>query len=406
VRNSLKNSVSAQDRVISLGAGLPVIPERLLLAHARGEVLFICGAGISRPAGLPDFRQLVLDVYAKLDTPVHEVMAALPSGVCNQWQVDFKSLNDPQAAEVKRFILGDYDVVLGMFERRLDGETRKDSQVRRAVAEQLRTGARRPAAIHRALMNLADRGGVRTIVTTNFDLLLEAAAQRLRSPVETYSLSSIPRPTRQSEFSGVFHIHGALDKKQSRISDLVLSDQDFGEFYLRRRVVPDFIYDAARLYCLVLVGYSGNDPPMRYLLNAVAADGKRFDDLKERFTFFGTSAPDPIALEDWKGRGITPIHYDSDGGHDTLRATLERWATLFAVKGKKEIVDSELRRIVKRTRASAEESDRDLFDHFFRRSNASERVQLSSLVSSAKADIEWLDAIMRICTESERGRTQ
>ena len=51
-----------------MGEKLPLIPERLLLAHARGEVLFICGAGISRPANLPDFRQLVLDVYGKLDT--------------------------------------------------------------------------------------------------------------------------------------------------------------------------------------------------------------------------------------------------------------------------------------------------------------------------------------------------
>ena len=111
-----------------------------------------------------------------------------------------------------------------------------------------------------------------------------------------------------------------LDKSPERASELVLSDQDFGEFYLRRRVVPDFIYDAARLYHLVLVGYSANDPPMRYLLNAVAADGKRFDDLKERFTFFGTSTPDPVALADWNGRGITPIHYDSANGHDNLRA--------------------------------------------------------------------------------------
>ena len=42
--------------------------------------------------------------------------------------------------------------------------------------------------------------------------------------------------------------------------------------YYRYGYVPDFIYDAARLFHLVLVGYSANDPPMRYLLNAVAAD--------------------------------------------------------------------------------------------------------------------------------------
>ena len=111
--------------------------------------------------------------------------------------------------------------------------------------------------------------------------------------------------------SGVMHIHGALDPNPERNSELVLSNQDFGEFYLRRRVVPDFIYDAARLFHLVLVGYSANDPPRRYLFNAVAADGTRFDYLKERFTFFGTDGVDPVALEDWKARGITPINYES-----------------------------------------------------------------------------------------------
>jgi hypothetical protein len=389
-----------------LGLGLSAIPERLLLAHARGEVLFICGAGISGPAGLPDFRQLVIDVYAKLDTSTHSVLTGLPPGACNHWQANCAGLTDRQTAEVKRFILGDYDVVLGMLERRLDNQTRGDSQVRRTVATILRSGAASPASIHKALIALADRGGAKTIVTTNFDLLLQVAARRLRSSVETYSLGSIPRPSRHSEFSGVLHIHGALDKSPARISELVLSDQDFGEFYLRRRVVPDFVYDAARLYHLVLVGYSANDPPVRYLLNAVAADGNRFDDLKERFTFFGTNSPDAVALADWNGRGITPIHYDSglDNKHSALRATLERWAALSAINGKKQIVDAELRRIVKISRSAAKESDRDLFDHFFRRSNASERVRLSVLVSDAKAEIGWLDAIVKVCTEAERGR--
>jgi len=397
-------NTAIEDRVIQLGPGLSAIPERLLLAHARGEVLFICGAGISRPAGLPDFRQLVLDVYAILDTSMHSVLTGLPRGACSQWQANCSSLTDQQTAEVKRFILGDYDVVLGMLERRLDDQTRGDSQVRRTVVSILRSGTASPAPIHKALIALADRGGAKTIVTTNFDLLLQVAAQRLRSPVETYSLGSMPRPSRHSEFSGVLHIHGALDKSPTKTSELVLSDQDFGEFYLRRRVVPDFIYDAARLYHLVLVGYSANDPPMRYLLNAVAADGKRFDDLKERFTFFGTDFPDAVALADWNGRGITPIHYDAGNGHAALRATLERWAALSAINGKQDVVDAELRRIVKMARSASKESDRDLFDHFFRRSNASERVRLSALISGAKAEIGWLDAVIKVNAEVKRER--
>lgn len=129
-----------QDRDISLGSGLAAIPERLLLAHARGEVLFICGAGVSRPAGLPDFRELVLDVYGVLDTAVHAILTDLPQVACNQWKANLSTLNDPQRAEVKRFILGDYDVVLGMLERCLDNQTRGDSRVRRVIAERLRAG--------------------------------------------------------------------------------------------------------------------------------------------------------------------------------------------------------------------------------------------------------------------------
>lgn len=385
--------------MISLGKDLADIPERLLLAHARGEVLFVCGAGISKPAGLPDFRELVVDVYKVLDSSVHTVLDKLPRGTCNLWEADVSTLNNPQRAEVKRFIVGDYDVVLGMLERRLDDQTSGDCRVRRTVAERLRRGGSQPAAIHRALVRLADRGGARTIVTTNFDLLLERAGRHRGSSIQSYSLGAIPRPTRKSDFAGVLHIHGMLDPNPNRISELILSDQDFGEYYLRRRVVPDFIYDAARLFNLVLVGYSANDPPMRYLLNAVAADGTRFDDLKERFAFFGTSVPDPVALEDWKARGITPIHYDDQHDHVALRETLVRWAELSADNGSNRRVDAEVRRIVNAPRAAASDPDRDLFDHFIRRSNPSERVRLSALASKTGADLGWLDAIIEIGAE-------
>ncbi|MEP9386927.1 SIR2 family protein [Mesorhizobium sp. KR9-304] len=400
----MRVDVSANDREISLGEGLAAIPERLMLAHARGEVLFICGAGISKPAGLPDFRELVLDVYAILDTSVHAVLKSIPRGVCNLWQPNHTGLTERHIAEVKRFVIGDYDVVLGMLERRLDSQTRGDSKVRNQVSVLLRGSGNSPSPIHRALIRLADRGGATTIVTTNFDLLLERAVKKLHPAIETYALGSIPRPTRQTEFAGVMHIHGALDRNPSRVSELVLSDQDFGEFYLRRRVVPDFIYDAARLFHLVLVGYSANDPPMRYLLNAVAADGTRFEDLKERFTFFGTDPVDRVALEDWKARGITPIHYNSRNGHSSLLKTLQRWARLSAINGQKSAIDAEVHRIVRNSRAAAPEEDRDLFDHIFRRSNASERSRLSTLASAAKADLGWLNAIVKIGSERERGR--
>jgi NAD-dependent SIR2 family protein deacetylase len=375
---------------------VPVVPERLLLAHARGQVLFIAGAGVSMPAGLPDFRKLVIDVYAKLDTSVHSVVTGSEDNEIG----DLTGLTSQQIAEVRRFKRRDYDVVLGMLERRIDDKPSGTSRVRATVSEILRAAGTKPAAIHRALMRLADRGGTSTIVTTNFDLLLQNCASGA-SKLQTYSLGGIPRPGRGGEFSGILHIHGSLDRNSKRASDLVFTDQDFGEFYMRRRTVPDFIYDAARLFHLVLVGYSADDPPMRYLLNAIAADGVRFDDLKERFTFVGVETPDPVLVEDWKGRGITPIAYDSKNYHQALLDLLERWAELSAVNGKPGKVDAEVKRIVKNPRSAADECDRDLFDHLVRRGSTSERIKLSSLASKAGADTGWLDAIADIALERD-----
>ena len=401
IGRSVRNSATS-DRVIPLGSGLAAIPERLLLAHARGEVLFIAGAGISQPARLPDFRGLVLKVYSQLDAAVHGIISGIPRNAHNKWSTDLSGLTDQQAAEVNRFINGDYDVVLGMLERRMDLQSHGKSLVRQAVASELRAPEVKPAPIHRALMRLADRGGAVTIVTTNFELLLEDAAKRSRPAVQTYALGGIPKPGNSNDFAGVLHIHGALDRDPARISDLILTDQDFGEFYLRRRVVSDFIYDAARLFNLVLIGYSANDPPMRYLLNAVAADGTRFSDLKERFTFVGTSTPDPVSMEDWKGRGITPIPYDAANGHSALLQSLERWAALSAINGKRSHIDAEVKRILRKSRNDATDAERDLFDHFIRRSDANERVRLSDLASKQRADLSWLDAIVDISTENVR----
>ncbi len=390
--------------MITLGPGLAAIPEELLLAHARGRVLFIAGAGVSLPAGLPDFRDLVLKVYERLDTAVHGVMSSISPDPDDHSKPDLAGLNAQQAAEVGRFVARDYDVVLGMLERRIDVEPDDKSQVRKTVADVLCVPELKPAPIHRALMKLADQGGRVAIVTTNFDLLLKDAAKKLRPTVQTYALGGIPRPSSRRDFAGVLHIHGALDRNRARTSELILTDQDFGEFYLRRRVVPDFIYDAARLFHLVLVGYSANDPPMRYLLNAVAADGTRFQDLKERFAFVGADIRDPVELEDWRGRGITPIPYDAKDRHSQLRDTLKRWAALSAHNGKQDLVNREIKRIVRTKRSVASSADRDLFDHFIRRANSEERAGLSKSAIEKKADLSWLDAIVSIATEHDRER--
>ena len=59
----------------------PDIPERLLQAHEDGRVVFFCGAGVSYPARLPGFAELVKKAYKNLAvTPNAVQQAAIKAG--------------------------------------------------------------------------------------------------------------------------------------------------------------------------------------------------------------------------------------------------------------------------------------------------------------------------------------
>jgi hypothetical protein len=404
---SLKRSPSG-DHTVQLAPGMPHLPERLLLAHAEGRVLIIAGAGVSMqsPACLPDFGSLVRRVFAHLDKAIGANLAASRDDANAPEQTrSLPPLDAEQAAMLHRVISKEYDVALGMLERRMDSDQAKESTVRRAVAEILRE-ATTHSPIHTSLVRLANRGGAATIATTNFDLLLESAASALRKPLPLYSLQGIPRPSLRPEFSGVLHLHGALDPDPRRHPDLVLTDRDFGEHYLRRRAIPDFIYDVARIFHIVLVGYSLADPPMRYLLNAVAADGQRFSDLKERFAFVGMNTSSDHATEvrrqmelaTWKGRGITPIPYDKSEGHQALSKVLENWAE-YSPHGKSGRTVKEARRILSLPRAAASESSAALFGHLFRRSSDEMQARMANNARDLRADPAWLDGMIEVVRE-------
>lgn len=388
------------ERWISLGDSAFSVPERLLLAHARGEVIFVTGAGSSRPANLPDFKWLVRCVYERIEESMLSELDSIIYGRNTTWRESVKFMPN-QKAEFGRFSQGEYDVVLGMLERRMD-EAGADAEsiVRKTVADVIAEAGSEPADMHRALMRLSDRGEATTILTTNYDLLLEKAASRFKRKVASHCIGAIPRPSHAPHFSGILHIHGALSGRSTAAGELILTDRDFGEFYLRRRVIPDLIYDATRLFNLVLVGYSANDAPMRYLLNAVAADNSRFRDVQERFIFvpFG-KAPDETVLADWRGRGLTPIPYRDADAHSALTIGLKRWAIISAINGDVAQIEKIVRNTVRRARRAVADHQRDLIDHLYRRSNANERSRLVTLCREAKAEPAWLDAFNIIARE-------
>ncbi len=261
---------------VYLGPGLPTLPEDLLLARDRGDVLFIVGAGASYPApsSLPDFAGLVGDIYRLVDPAMSLALGAVRTAGGPTWD-EVPLLTHQQRTELKFFCQKEYDVVLGMLERRIDGDASRQSTVRRAALQSLAATVQ-TNRIHDALVHLGQRFGQTLLATTNFDRLLTEAAKKLRYSHDTFALGEIPNPSRSLDFNGILHIHGKLPWRRDNASALILTDQDFGDFYLRRHSITSFLYDAARIFHLVLVGYSANDSPVRYLLNAIAGDERHF----------------------------------------------------------------------------------------------------------------------------------
>jgi len=391
------------DRNICLGDGLSSIPIGLLRAQSEGKVLFIVGAGVSKLSGLPLFRGLVQRVYKKLDPAVYEAIKEIAHKRTFDKE-DYTLLQPSQLAEVKAFCEDEFDLTLGLLERRMYSDDKKPSLVRKEVELILRAENRKPSDLHKSIIRLSDRGNGLAVVTTNFDLLLEAAGKSLKKIQATYSIGEIMRPSLRPEFSGILHIHGSLTEDPNKNSNLILTDEDFGQHYLRGRAIPDFIYDASRIFSLVFVGYGVNDPPMKYLLSAVSADNKRFTDLKPRYAFIPTNTFDQIETEYWKGRGINPIYYNIDPteqDHSALEFTFSRWAALVDRKKQNAFNLRELKRIVRNNPSQASEAAKDCFELIIDISPQSRRIKYIKEISKSGAAFEWLDLLTEKLNDHE-----
>lgn len=400
------------EQSILLGEGLAPLPKKLLDSHASGKVMFLVGAGVSQNSGLVDFKRLVLEVYRTFDRKIYDILTKNNLEMNKIKEKIFLGLGNSQQAakqkaEINRFIKEDYDVVLGMIKEREENEASgygTPSYYPESLITEL-LSKKKPHNIHKSLIQLARRGidkktgHYRTaIATTNFDLLLEDAAKELGTELESYSLGEIPTPEHpdHGDFSGIFHIHGKLNgENPKRINKLILTDCDFGEWYLRKKIIPDFIYDVARNYSWVLVGYRANDPPMRYLLNAIANDKHRYKDIEPRYVFLASNVASAEDIADWESRDITPIVYQlnikSKQQHDVLINTLKRWADLSPANSGN-IIDQEIKRIMTRPLKNVTKSDKDIIEYFV----LNEKKQHLTALDGIEIDLTWLDIIQGI----------
>jgi SIR2-like protein len=238
----------------------PDLPERLLQAHEDGRLVFFCGAGISYPARLPGFSGLVEKLYAKL--------AITPNPV--------------QRAAIKA---GQFDTAIGLLEGDIGGGR---ATVRQALASILTPDLNAPnsTVTHQALLTLAtSRDGHLRLITTNFDRLFEEVIAVQSLQVERFRAPLLPVP--KNRWDGLVYLHGLLPAvaTTSELDRLIVSSGDFGLAYLTERWAARFVSELFRNYAVCFVGYSINDPVLRYMMDALAADRLLGESPPEMFAF-------------------------------------------------------------------------------------------------------------------------
>ena len=296
--------------------GGPDVPDELLQAHEEGRVVFFCGAGISYPAGLPGYRGLVDDLYCRLEV--------IPSAV--------------QAAAIKA---KRYDIAVGLLEGDIVGERRA---VREMVAKILQPDMSRPGATatHDALLILGKCRDQRTrLVTTNFDRLFEHVIETKGLSTRRFEAPLLPVP--KNRWNGLVYLHGLLpdDLQAGNLDNIVVSSGDFGLAYLTERWAARFVGELLRNFVVCFVGYSIEDPVLRYMMDALAADRLRGEASPEVFAFgsYSKGRKDTSANE-WRAKNVTPILYPEYRRHAYLHRTLRAWADTYrdGVRGKERIV--------------------------------------------------------------------
>ena len=277
----------------------PSIPDILLNRCDAGRVVFLCGAGVSVPSGMPNFIDLTRYVIEFFDPPADsEIMAAF-----RPWLVDKSAANAP------------LDQIFNL----LHLEYGKD-EVNALVTERLSVPLETAdfGLEHGLIKRISSsQGGVPQIVTTNFDRLFEVG------PEGEYLVRHIPPAFPDlnfgSKIEGITYLHGRLVDAASDSHPYVLSSADFGRAYLSEGWATNFIRHLLERYTVVLVGYQADDPPIKYLLQGLNHDGQ-YD--RSRLYAFDLGLPEEVEVK-WRDRGVTAIAYSD---HPVLWMSMEAWA--------------------------------------------------------------------------------
>ena len=282
----------------------PNIPDELLEARDRGEVVFLCGAGVSYPAGMPTFLGLAQYVIQELGTP----LGAPSREMLSIWDnCEIPEATRPSLDQIFNLLQLEYEV----------------SEIEYLIAKRLKTRPRTDVSTHRTILRLSrSADGRPQIVTTNFDLLFQYADKKLTH----YVPPNLPNLAYGQGLNGLAYLHGRINsriRKGEALQGLVVSSSDFGQAYLAEGWATRFVLDLLDRYIVVLLGYSASDPPVRYLLQGLRKARRR---TAATIYAFDRGAEEKVR-GNWRDSEVRVLAYpETDDKHSALWDTLEAWA--------------------------------------------------------------------------------
>ena len=261
------------------------------------------------PCRLPSFKTLTEDVLLRLKVPVDADA---------QRAFSFWRATPPGQREIPDEAKPSFDLIFNMLQQSYGRD-----EVGKIVAERLAvpTSMVGPSRWHHTVARLsADQTGTPQIVTTNFDLLFEVPG--VTHNAKHHVPPTFPDLRHDQPISGITYLHGRLNTSLDGPHNYVLSSSDFGRAYLADGWATNFMRLLLERYTVVLLGYTANDPPMKYLLQGLnSADALEPDKLFA----FDQGEPDKVEAK-WRDRGVTPIAYGGGADHAALWDSLDAWA--------------------------------------------------------------------------------
>ena len=191
-------------------------PDELLEERDKGNVVFLCGAGVSYPAGMPTFLGLAKYVVDELGTPSDAPSRTMLS----IW-------DNPRIPTEARPTL---DEIFNLLQQEYAPE-----QIDRLIAKRLRTKPRGNLSAHETVLRLSRSAeGKPRIVTTNFDVLFETASHR---KLKAYTAPALPDLARGQPLDGIVYLHGRINSKNKA----VMEDPDFLAEAKKSRLNIDYV---------------------------------------------------------------------------------------------------------------------------------------------------------------------